>query len=824
MNSSPFEEPYNLVIVESPSKCKKIEQYLNNAKQSSTKQSSTKQSSTSKQSSTKYKCIASYGHIRELKGLEAINISANFAPTFTECTGKKTHISKIRKAIQGASEVILGSDDDREGEAIAWHLCQVFNLSIENTKRILFHEITEQALQRAIETPTRVNMAIVNAQLARQVLDTVVGYKLSPLLWKHVKDGLSAGRCQTPALRLIYENQREIDKAPGKQMYVITGYFTNKNIPFVLNYEESDETQMQLFLNESLTYPHRYAECKLRNKISAPPEPFTTSTLQQTASNELHLSPKDTMAVCQSLYEAGLITYHRTDSKKYSEEFQKKARDYILKNYGEKYAMDQAQQTQVPQTQAQQTQAQHHIEQQPHEAIRMTDLKCEELDESIHTAKEIRMYRLIRRRTLESSMTEAILSVLTATISAPQSREYHYTTEQIVFAGWKIVSVSNASADSNKEYTYLQTIKPSIIPYKKIKATIHLREIKQHYTEARLIHLLEEKGIGRPSTFASLLDKIQERNYVKKETIKGKPLMCVDYEVEKDIKTIKSEREFGNEKNKLVITPVGIMALEFLLKHFDTFFQYSYTQQMEEDLDKVAKGEKIWYEVCRQCHKEIDNLSLSVSERGKETIRIDDEHTYMVGKYGPVIKYTGKAQASAGKAPAGKASAGKASAGKAPAVTFKAVRKDIDLNKLRRGEYTIEELLEPDNNNNKSIGNYEDKPVYIKAGKFGKYVEWNGQSKSLKQLKIDIAEITMDDVAEVLYDLANSEEVNLRIINAEASIRKGKFGNYIFYKNKKMKKPRFLKLDGFSGGDYLTCDLPIVEEWLKKTYKIDTIA
>ena len=347
---------------------------------------------------------------------------------------------------------------------------------------------------------------------------------------------------------------------------------------------------------------------------------------------------------------------------------------------------------------------------------------------------------------------------------------------------------------------------------------------------------MEEKGIGRPSTFASLIDKIQERNYVKKETIKGKPLMCIDYEVEKEVKTIKSEREFGNEKNKLVITPVGIMALEFLLKHFDTFFQYSYTQQMEEDLDKVAKGEKIWYEVCRQCHKEIDNLSLSISERGKETIRIDDEHTYMVGKYGPVIKYTCKApagktlietagKAQAGKAPAGKAPAGKAlieTASKASAVTFKAVRKDIDLNKLRRGEYTIEELLEPDNNN-KSIGNYEDKPVYIKAGKFGKYVEWNGQSKSLKQVKIEMAEITMDDVAEVLYDMANSEEVNLRIINAEASIRKGKFGNYIFYKNKKMKKPRFLKLDGFSGGDYLTCDLPIVEEWLKKTYKIDMI-
>ena len=204
---------YTLVIVESPSKCKKIEQYLN--------------------TKGTYKCIASYGHIRELPGLAAINIHNNFAPTFIECESKKDQIGKIRKAIRDADEVILASDDDREGEAIAWHLCEVFNLPIETTKRIVFHEITESALHRALAKPTKINMSIVHAQIARQVLDILVGYQLSPLLWKHVKDGLSAGRCQTPALRLIYENQREIDSTPGKQSYVVTGYFTNKMIPFI---------------------------------------------------------------------------------------------------------------------------------------------------------------------------------------------------------------------------------------------------------------------------------------------------------------------------------------------------------------------------------------------------------------------------------------------------------------------------------------------------------------------------------------------------------------------------------------------------------------
>jgi DNA topoisomerase-1 len=456
------------------------------------------------------------------------------------------------------------------------------------------------------------------------------------------------------------------------------------------------------------------------------------------------------------------------------------------------------------------------IEKEPtaHEAIRATNLKCEDIDETQYTSRENRIYRLILQRTLESCMAEASVSVLSAVITAPQNHEYHYTTEQNIFPGWKIVG---GIEPPSKEYNFLQTVKTDkMLPFKKIKAIAHLKEMKTHFTEARLVQLLEEQGIGRPSTFSSLIEKIQERKYVKKENVKGKMISCVDYEVAADDQQIKqttTEREFGNEKNKLVIQPVGILALEFLLKHFDTFFAYSYTKEMEDDLDSVAKGEKVWQDICKKCYEEIQNLSLTILERGKEMIRIDDTHTYMVGKYGPVIKCTSVA------APVDKKGASKA---EASTCTFKPVKQDLDLNKLRRGEYTLAELLEDKNKPQASIGLYKEKPVYIKVGKFGKYVEWNNVSKSLTHLKQHPNEITIDDIAEVLFDMDNAEEGggSTRIITEDASLRKGKYGYYIYYKKQKMKKPRFLKLDGFPG-DYLTCDIAVLRDWFVKKYQID---
>jgi DNA topoisomerase-1 len=761
---------YKLVIVESPAKCKKIEQYLNGA------------------GTGTYKCIASYGHIRELGGLAAIDIHNNFAPTFTECASKKAQIGKIKNAIQDAEEVILASDDDREGEAIAWHLCQVFQLPVETTKRIRFHEITPAALQRAMAAPLKINMAIVHAQLARQVLDILVGYRLSPLLWKHVQDGLSAGRCQTPALRLIYDNQRAIELAPGKQSYGVTGYFTSKMLPFVLNQHFVAEAEVRDFLQASLTHTHIFNPPTVRTKTCAAPLPFSTSTLQQAASNELHLSPQETMALCQSLYEEGYITYHRTDSQQYSEEFKAQAALYILKNYGDAYVNTEK----TPITMC------------AHEAIRPTKLDLAEVE-----GREGRVYKLIRRRTLESCMAAASLSVLSAVITAPEKYEYHYTAEHVIFLGWQRAAAASASVSPENYYTYLQTLKAtrSLIP-PKIKAILHLTETKPHYTEAKLVSLLEEKGIGRPSTFAGLIAKLQERNYVKKENVKGKMVMCTEFEVANgQLKKLQVEREFGNEKNKLVITPVGILALEFLLTHFEPFFAYSYTQEMEDALDVVVQEQRAWQPICRKYYTELEELTAAIADRGKEMIRIDAEHTYMIGKYGPVIKCITKDKKE---------------------VSFKPVRKDIDLNKLRDGGYSLAEVLETDDEKNApptSIGLFQAKPVFIKVGKFGKYLEWNGLSKSLKHLRKKPAEITLDDVVELLFDSENEME-HTRVIHSDATIKKGKYGHYIYYKNKKMKKPRFLKLDGFPGGKdaYLTCDLSILQEWFLKKYGGDADA
>ena len=294
---------YTLIIVESPAKCKKIEGYLGQ----------------------QYKCMASFGHLRSLTNLKSIDIPNHFAPTFSIMESKRQQITKLRNAIKKADDVILAADDDREGEAIAWHICQMFSLSVHTTKRIIFHEITKPALQKAVSQPTVLNLDLVYAQQARQILDLVVGFKVCPILWQKIsqktKSGLSAGRCQTPALRIVYDNQKSIDESPGRKVYQITGYFTSKNLAFVLNHNYDSERIVETFLENTVDHEHVYTCGPTRSTIKRPPEPFTTSTLQQMASNALRLSPKDTMRLCQTLYEGGYITYMRTDSTTYSKDF-----------------------------------------------------------------------------------------------------------------------------------------------------------------------------------------------------------------------------------------------------------------------------------------------------------------------------------------------------------------------------------------------------------------------------------------------------------------------------------------------------------------------
>ena len=412
---------HTLIIVESPAKCAKIEKMLGSG----------------------YKCIASYGHIRELNGLASIDVDNNFTPKFSNIESKSFQISKIKRAITNSGEVLLAADDDREGEAIAWHICQCFKLPIQTTKRIIFHEITETAIKNAVKNPTRLNIDVVHAQQARQVLDLLVGYKISPILWDKIdvahKAGLSAGRCQSPALRLIYDNQKSIDASPGRKVYNTVGYFTSKNLQFSLNYNHDSEDTMGDFLEESADHSHIYNCSQPRNTTKNQPKPFTTSTLQQAASNELRISPKVTMQACQKLYEEGYITYMRTDSTTYSKDFLKTADSFIKKTYGDKYVREdlatlaERGETKKKKKSKKEKEKENNA-QEAHEAIRPTDIARLKAEESLGS-RECRVYNLIRRNTLESCMSPATYkSLITATALIYIFKKTIFLLKNFIFA------------------------------------------------------------------------------------------------------------------------------------------------------------------------------------------------------------------------------------------------------------------------------------------------------------------------------------------------------------------------------------------------------
>jgi DNA topoisomerase-1 len=757
-----------LVIVESPAKCGKIESYLG----------------------TEYKCMASFGHIRELTGLTSIDIKNGFNLSFSNMSSKSKQITALKKAAKESVDVIIATDDDREGEAIGWHLCMVLNLPIETTKRILFNEITAPALQKAIKSPTVLNMNLVMAQQARQTIDMMVGYMISPVLWNQIarksKKGLSAGRCQTPALRLVYDNQKEIENAPGEKVYNTTGYFTSKNLPFQLDKQIVVEEEVESFLEDSVNHSHEYNCSNPKDVTKNPPSPFSTSTLQQTASTELRYSPKDTMKLCQTLYEAGYITYMRTDSKTYSKEFLTLAHKYIDKKYGTEYVGPSGGSTKGKKPKKKTPVA----SQEAHEAIRPTKIERVTIPDSM-SPKERKMYSLIWRNTIESCMSVAKCRGITALITAPQNCNYKYSAEQIVFPGWKIVSLPNCLSEVDPIYTLLNTIKPStILDYHRITSKSTLKNLKQHYTEAKLVQLLEEKGIGRPSTFSSLIDKIQEREYVKKTDVKGKSIKCSEYElVGEELTVEETSKEFGNEKNKLVVQSTGTLVIEMLVKHFDLLFAYGYTSEMESSLDDIAKGKTTYETLCGECHEKVQSLIDALPKaKCKDEIQIDSEHTFMIGKYGPVVKRT------VGKE-----------------TRFVPIRKDIDMDKLRRGDYTMDELRVDQIAKGKFLGTYNEKEVILRKGKFGLYLQYGDQTKSLKNAELNEANLTLEDVIRYL-DTEKDPSV-LRILDKRTSIRNGKYGHYVYFKTPDMKRPRFIPTKTYPG-DYLKDSVDIVLEWL----------
>jgi DNA topoisomerase-1 len=787
-----------LVIVESPAKCATIEKYLGDS----------------------YKCIATYGHFREISSLKDITMTdttINIKYTMIEDSYKTSQIKRIKEEIGGADEILLATDDDREGEAIAWHVCDAFNLPITTTKRIIFHEITETAIVNATMNPTIVNMCIVRAQQARQVLDLIVGFNVSPILWKCVQsnksNSLSAGRCQTPALQIVYDNFNEINSNKGRKVYNTTGTFTNLNISFALNKEFDSELDAEYFLENDASHEHIFEKSGLKTIVKSPPLPFTTSRLQQVASNEMHYSPKETMKLCQTLYEQGFITYMRTDNTKYSAEFVSSCTQFIMTTFSSKDYVSPKINELVIGNNANKVGAQ-----EAHEAVRCTNIYMTPSTVTTLDAKEHKMYVLIWKNSLESLMSDASFSSFISSLSAFDSFFYKHTCEQIVFPGFMIVANKYEKDSTTSAYAYLSAIKSgTIIEYKKIESKQTILGLKQRYTEARLVSLLEENGIGRPSTYASLVDKIQQRNYVKKQDVDGTMTSFTDFELDGDnLSEIKRERLVGAEKNKLVIQPLGIIVIELLLKNFHSLFNYDYTKEMEMDLDLIANARDYdnnpskWVTLCLKCEKVVTDLIRSITNTQKMVLNIDDEHTYIIGKHGPVVKKVENGVTS-----------------------FLPVNKNLDIHKLEKGEYVLDDVVEKPEATSVCLGNYKGDELIVKKGKYGLYATYGSNKLSLKMFgNRPIENIKFTDVFAILedegvlkpsYNKDQKAKKIVRELSASITIRKGKWGHYIYHQTTQMQKPSFFDMKTFEKDTKQKCDkceLHVLKEWVKTKYNI----
>ena len=538
-----------LLIVESPSKCKIIEKYLGED----------------------YKVVASCGHFRSLNKLEQIDLET----LEVKYTNDKPKIIKmLREEVALAKEVILATDDDREGEAIAWHICQACKLPL-TTKRILFQEITKSALVKAIQNPTIINMPRVHSQQARQILDIYIGFKISPLLWKHIQHTLSAGRCQTPALRMIYEQDQLIKTQQYGTDFVVSGLFTAKDIEFKVSNHLSNQEVLE-FLEKCKGHSFTLTKGLAKQVSASAPSILITTSLQQKASSALGMSPQQVMRCAQTLYENGLITYMRTDCAYYSEEFIEKTNDYIKKEYGEKYIGN------IKLT-----------EKKAHEGIRITQhtIKTVDIEQNVN-----RLYEFIYRHTLQSCMSPNL------TLNTPYVLDYGFTYLSIktIFHGWKILQ--------KKEETNWETYLDSLVKINCNKIIAEERCVNQefHYCEAQLIKKMEKENIGRPSTYVSILESI-EKKYVDKGRVKGKTLTLTTYELKNNDITISHEEKIIQEENKLSITEIGIKVSEFCHTHFEPIFNYRFTERMETQLDLIGEG-KEYKPIVKEFIEEVNKL------------------------------------------------------------------------------------------------------------------------------------------------------------------------------------------------------------------------
>lgn len=755
-----------LIIVESPSKCKKIESFLGED----------------------YTCIASKGHIRSIDGLSSIDENYNIKYSIIE--DKKEHVEWMRAIIDKYDHdaIYLATDDDREGEGIAWHICDVFGFPVETMKRILFHEITEHAIKKAVNNPCRINMNKVKAQQERQVLDILVGYRISPLLWKYLyrnkENSLSAGRCQTPALRLVYENEMEAAHVKVETKYKVKASFYSKNIEFGLEKPFETKEEVLEFLQESKTHSHKMTIGKRKEVMKQPPKPFSTSTLLQSASSNLHMSPKETMNLCQELYQDGYITYMRTESQTYSEIFLQEAKTYIREHFDESLGENIMQED----------------TENPHEAIRVTNIEMKTISKENGRANTL--YKWIWKNTVTSCMPIAKFHHTPIYITSPRDLSYEHIIETPISLGWKKV---DEKSDVLKEQTtgsalllYIQSKPSENIPYNTIDATISIHGKHHHYTEASLIQRLEDLGIGRPSTFATIVDTIIERGYVEKKDINGTEMKFTEYVLEKgDIKAVDINKMIGNEKAKLRIQPLGILVSDFVTEHFNTFFAYDYTKNMENKLDEIANGNESF--VAKTCDQDIQNCIKAIKTIEKPTfpVKNSDEFVIVYERYGPVLRKVLEDGS----------------------YHYENIRQNLEMDKLRSGEYSLEEILRKD----ELLGEHEGYPVLLKSGPYGEYISYKNETTNISSIQSDISDGgsgLLDGFIKYIKAKSESGSQNIiRELTKEISIRNGKYGAYIFYQTEKMKKPKFFNLNNFKES-YKYCSEESLLKWIKEKHNI----
>ena len=747
----------NLVIVESPAKAKTIEKFLGKD----------------------FKVQSSFGHIADLPSKElGVDVDGDFTPKYMVSTDKKKLVADLKKEAKKAEMVWLASDEDREGEAIAWHLAEELDLKKENTKRIVFHEITKTAILKAIENPRQIDYNLVNAQQARRILDRLVGYELSPVLWRKVKGGLSAGRVQSVAVRLIVEREREIEAFNPVASYRIDAEFvTAQGNSFKAKLPKNFQTQAaaRAFLEKNIDASYSVADLIKKPAKKSPAAPFTTSTLQQEAARKLYFSVGKTMTIAQRLYEAGLITYMRTDSVNLSNDAQQAAAKEITKSFGEAYSHPRKYKGKSKGAQ------------EAHEAIRPTQMSRHSIEGDYD---QTRLYDLIWKRTLASQMSDAQLERTNVKIAVTSSQavkeQFTANGEMIKFDGFLKVYLEGIDNDEQEQEGMLpKLVKADVLSANHITATERFTRPPYRFTEASLVKQLEELGIGRPSTYAPTISTIISRKYVEKGTVEGVERKYLQLTLENQ--TLKDNtllETIGSDKGKLVPTDIGMIVNDFLVEHFSSVLDFNFTAKVEQDFDDIADGKEDWKHMLKEFygkfHPTVEDVKENAErESGERILGKDPEsgRTVLVrlGKFGPMAQI---------------------GAPDDDEKKFASLRPDQQLHLV-----TFDQVMDlfklP-----KDLGTYEDEQVDVNNGRFGPYVRFGKMFVSLPK-GIDPLDVDMSYAIELIEEKKKADAPVYIYEDLPVQKGTGRFGPFIKWNNMFINVNKKYDFDALSDADII---------------------